>query len=261
MGPGLQAGANVSLTPKAVETRERILDAAESVFAQRGFDAATTREIAALSETNVATTYSYFANKEALYAAVLQRAIEPLIDPMERSGDDAAQRQRDGHTNCQSTHDRPAHAPGQQPDDVARTRAQRQTHADFAYAFVDEIREHAKGPHTCEEERQRAKDRRCRRPGHRRAELLAKSRGMVERDRHGSGFQLPDQVLSIGDCGPVVWHDQRKVGSEPLVVGRRHDAHVLRPRIADDPDDALLECVVEEHASDSGFIRPEELCQ
>jgi AcrR family transcriptional regulator len=84
MGPGLQAGANVSLTPKAVETRERILDAAESVFAQRGFDAATTREIAALSETNVATTYSYFANKEALYAAVLQRAIEPLIELLDR---------------------------------------------------------------------------------------------------------------------------------------------------------------------------------
>jgi AcrR family transcriptional regulator len=66
MGPGLQADTSVPLTPKAVETRERILDAAESVFAQRGFDAATTREIAARSETNVATTYSYFANTEAL---------------------------------------------------------------------------------------------------------------------------------------------------------------------------------------------------
>ena len=60
MGPGLQADTNASLTPRAVETRERILDAAESVFAQRGFDAATTREIAALSETNVATDLQLF---------------------------------------------------------------------------------------------------------------------------------------------------------------------------------------------------------
>jgi AcrR family transcriptional regulator len=44
-----------SLAPRASETWKRILDAAEIVFAQRGFDAATTREIAALSETNVAT--------------------------------------------------------------------------------------------------------------------------------------------------------------------------------------------------------------
>jgi AcrR family transcriptional regulator len=54
------------------------------VFAQHGFDAATTREVAALSETNVATTYSYFAGKEGLYAAVIERAIEPLIELMDR---------------------------------------------------------------------------------------------------------------------------------------------------------------------------------
>ncbi|MGH0031334.1 MAG: TetR/AcrR family transcriptional regulator [Myxococcota bacterium] len=84
MGPDLRADDAATLTPRALETRERILDAAESVFAERGFDAATTREIAALSETNVATTYSYFASKEALYAAVLQRAIQPLIELMDR---------------------------------------------------------------------------------------------------------------------------------------------------------------------------------
>ena len=88
MGPGLQESGDASLTPRAIETRERILDAAESLFAERGFDAATTREIAALSGTNVATTYTYFAGKEALYAAVLQRAIEPLIELMDRFADE-----------------------------------------------------------------------------------------------------------------------------------------------------------------------------
>jgi AcrR family transcriptional regulator len=83
MGLGARARQDAPLTPRAAETRERILDAAERMFAQRGFDAATTREIAALSETNVATAYTYFASKEALYAAVLQRAIEPLIGLMD----------------------------------------------------------------------------------------------------------------------------------------------------------------------------------
>jgi AcrR family transcriptional regulator len=83
MGTGPQAEL-ASLTPRAIETRGRILDAAETVFAQHGFDAATTREVAALSETNVATTYSYFASKEGLYAAVIERAIEPLIELLDQ---------------------------------------------------------------------------------------------------------------------------------------------------------------------------------
>jgi AcrR family transcriptional regulator len=83
MDVGPQA-EQTSLTPRASETRKRILDAAENVFAQRGFDAATTREIAALSETNVATPYSYFAGKEALYLAVIERAIVPLIELMDQ---------------------------------------------------------------------------------------------------------------------------------------------------------------------------------
>ncbi|MCG8591190.1 MAG: TetR family transcriptional regulator [Proteobacteria bacterium] len=83
MALGAQA-EGLPLTPRAAETRERILDAAETVFGQRGFDAATTREIAALSGTNVATPYTYFAGKEALYAAVIERAIAPLIELMDQ---------------------------------------------------------------------------------------------------------------------------------------------------------------------------------
>lgn len=71
-------------TARAEETRERILATAEKVFAERGFEAATTREIAALSRTNVATPYSYFAGKEALYTAVIERAIAPLIEIMDQ---------------------------------------------------------------------------------------------------------------------------------------------------------------------------------
>lgn len=80
--------AETTRTPRAEETRTRILDAAEVVFAERGFDAATTREIASLSETNVATPYSYFASKEELYAAVIERAVAPLIELMTRFADE-----------------------------------------------------------------------------------------------------------------------------------------------------------------------------
>jgi AcrR family transcriptional regulator len=80
----LREPVDSSLSARALETRERILDAAEAVFAEHGFDAATTREIAARSKTNVATAYSYFDGKEALYAAVIQRAIQPLIELMDR---------------------------------------------------------------------------------------------------------------------------------------------------------------------------------
>jgi AcrR family transcriptional regulator len=87
---GVQAKAvDPPLTSRAIETRDRILEAAEKVFAKRGFDAATTREIAALSETNVATLYTYFAGKEALYAAVIERAIAPLIELMDRFAEES----------------------------------------------------------------------------------------------------------------------------------------------------------------------------
>lgn len=75
--------AGPQLKPKAHQTRNRILDAAEIVFSKRGFDAATTREIAAQSQTNVATPYSYFEGKDALYEAVLERSIAPLIELMD----------------------------------------------------------------------------------------------------------------------------------------------------------------------------------
>lgn len=84
MSTATETTGPAELTPRAIRTRDRILDAAETVFVKSGFDAATTREIAALSETNVATTYRYFPSKEALYEAVIQRALEPIIALMDQ---------------------------------------------------------------------------------------------------------------------------------------------------------------------------------
>ncbi|MCC2957842.1 TetR family transcriptional regulator [Massilia sp. IC2-477] len=49
-------------------TRDRILEAARSLFATQGYESTTLRQIAALAETNVALAIRYFESKESLFA-------------------------------------------------------------------------------------------------------------------------------------------------------------------------------------------------
>ncbi|WP_019873925.1 TetR/AcrR family transcriptional regulator [Sporichthya polymorpha] len=58
----------------AVATEKRILDTAEEMFARRGLDAVTTKEIAAGAGVAVGALYHHFASKDAIYAAVVERA-------------------------------------------------------------------------------------------------------------------------------------------------------------------------------------------
>ncbi|MGE5591623.1 MAG: TetR/AcrR family transcriptional regulator [Bacillota bacterium] len=50
-----------------------ILDAARQVFAEHGYHGSTMREIASRAGVATGTLYLYFANKEALYVALLER--------------------------------------------------------------------------------------------------------------------------------------------------------------------------------------------
>jgi AcrR family transcriptional regulator len=61
-------------------TATRILDAAESLFAQRGFAAVSVREIAGQVGVNQASIYNHFPSKQALYEAVLERGFQPIRD-------------------------------------------------------------------------------------------------------------------------------------------------------------------------------------
>lgn len=63
-------------TPRrdADASRRRILDAAEQEFAQHGLSGARVDAIAARTDTNVRMIYYYFASKDGLYRAVLERA-------------------------------------------------------------------------------------------------------------------------------------------------------------------------------------------
>src|SRR6185369_14555764 len=56
-------------------TRERLLDAAEREFATQGFAGARLRGIAGAAGVQPALIHHYFADKDGLYRAVLDRAL------------------------------------------------------------------------------------------------------------------------------------------------------------------------------------------
>ena len=58
--------------------RDRILDAAEHAFGERGFDGASLRDIVLEAKVNLATVYYYFGSKNGLMEAVLKRRFGPL---------------------------------------------------------------------------------------------------------------------------------------------------------------------------------------
>ena len=68
-----------STREKALENRQRILEAAEEVFAAKGFDGANMREIAEKAGVNKFMLYYHFENKEGLFQQVLQMNLQPAF--------------------------------------------------------------------------------------------------------------------------------------------------------------------------------------
>jgi AcrR family transcriptional regulator len=66
------------LTPKAARTRQRILDAALQLFATKGYEEATMRDIAAAAGCSLGLTYRYFASKEDLVLELYRWLIAQL---------------------------------------------------------------------------------------------------------------------------------------------------------------------------------------
>jgi AcrR family transcriptional regulator len=74
---GGAAGHGPARRPRrpAAERRAQILAAARILFAERGFHATTTRDLAAAADINDALIYRYFPDKQAILAALMDEAV------------------------------------------------------------------------------------------------------------------------------------------------------------------------------------------
>jgi len=70
-------------------TKARIAQVARREFARRGFDATSIRQIVAEARVTKPVLYYYFKNKRDLFLSLLEEAVAPLCDEVERiaSGD------------------------------------------------------------------------------------------------------------------------------------------------------------------------------
>lgn len=83
-------------TPRAAPARrgaataERILDVSERLFADRGYGGTSLRAIAAEVGVQNPSLYKHFPSKAALYEAVLERALDPILNELWDADDEIA---------------------------------------------------------------------------------------------------------------------------------------------------------------------------
>lgn len=63
-----------------LNARERVLRAARTLFAERGYHNTTVREIAAQAHTNLASINYYFRSKDELYREMLSRSFRDVVN-------------------------------------------------------------------------------------------------------------------------------------------------------------------------------------
>lgn len=62
------------------ERREQLLDVSRSLFAEKGFDATSIEEIAHRASVSKPVVYEHFGGKEGIYAVVVDREMQRLMD-------------------------------------------------------------------------------------------------------------------------------------------------------------------------------------
>jgi AcrR family transcriptional regulator len=70
--------SNIKVAIKSV--KDRLVDAAEELFCERGFKGTSIRDIAASAGCNIASVNYYFGSKEKLYEEVWRRHLIPMRD-------------------------------------------------------------------------------------------------------------------------------------------------------------------------------------
>jgi AcrR family transcriptional regulator len=86
--PGRPAGGDATV-------REALLETARRLFLARGFAPVTIRQIAAAAGSSPATIHYHFGDKLGLYRAMLEAAIAPVIEALQRLADPARAEQVD----------------------------------------------------------------------------------------------------------------------------------------------------------------------
>jgi len=86
---------NYPVPAPALDTKERILDTAERLFGEHGFEATSLRAITAEAGVNLAAVNYHFQSKDSLVHAVIQRRMAPInlrrlamLDSCEKSAGD-----------------------------------------------------------------------------------------------------------------------------------------------------------------------------
>lgn len=94
---------------KQADTRRRVLDAAATVFPQRGFHGTTVEQVAAHAGMSIGAVYSNFDSKAALFLALYERQMDRWVrelDAVLKSGGDAASQLRAAAAYWQDFHRR-----------------------------------------------------------------------------------------------------------------------------------------------------------
>ena len=86
MADGIEAEVVEANSIESESTRERILEVAEALFAERGLAGTAVRDIAREAGLTAPSLYNHFDGKQALYEAVLVRGVEPLFAIIARGG-------------------------------------------------------------------------------------------------------------------------------------------------------------------------------
>jgi AcrR family transcriptional regulator len=81
--------SNVPGLRKGERTAQRVMDVAEELFATQGYDGTSLRQIAQRAGIREPGLYNHFAGKQALYEAVLFRALNPMAQALSEHMDKA----------------------------------------------------------------------------------------------------------------------------------------------------------------------------
>src|ERR1700744_1467320 len=71
-----------------IDKKDHILDVAEKVFSDKGFDGASTRLISSEAGVNMAMLNYYFGSKEGLFLAIFDRKISSFQSILQNIGND-----------------------------------------------------------------------------------------------------------------------------------------------------------------------------